>query len=807
MPGHAGQSAGRAHSQFDTSLESADHPPQTALYIAFAKLFQTAQDTINTMSSRYIDFYYHDLLRENYRPAQPDSTYLTFVLADDEGLTSSSVPQQTLFPAGQDSGGIDILFKADTSLLVSHAAIIKLRALRVISGPLILSSAPTLPARGDVIQRVLGTEITTDPRATSAWRTFGCSEAGATDTTLTAPATIGFAIAAPCLLLTGGDREIKLRLYYSADAAARLAALLAMLAEATGLTDAEIWLTVLSQAFTLQVSTLTGWQPIEQPYDIRLIDASRSDPGFELKFPLPAAAPAVMAYSPAPDAAAAAGGADPDPTQPTVKALVNSAPVLLGVEPRVVEVYPLSLLSELDLTGWQIETCVRNLSELQLSNTDGTIDASKPFLPFGAPVVKGSFLELRHRELFVKPLQSLQITITWFNLPPNDNGFEGWYRDYVLGVNGTPQSDLFDNTVFKADIDVVHPGTWQIDDGGPLCLFRSLSPDAAVPDCQDTFAAMPLCPSTRYDQLDVAPRSAPAYYDPADSAVRIRLVAPAYAFGDDLYAANVLNAVIQDLPPTTPTTDPPAFTYPNPPWLPQAEGVSLDYSAVVADSDAGAGQFYHLKPFEGFDEARAPMASLLPTFRDPGNLYIGLDGLGASQPLTLLFQMTTAGAGNGQLPPVKWQYLRDNRWTSLAPEQVLGDGTNGLQNSGILSLALPAMAGRSTLLGAGQWLGASVPRGAARFPLTSHITPHALSATWVDNGSVEHLRQPLPAQEEVFNERISLVFKKLRIVRMVDAQRNTLVYLTYSDRLIDGSPKNSITAVPVGRETPIPVKK
>jgi CreA protein len=69
------------------------------------------------------------------------------------------------------------------------------------------------------------------------------------------------------------------------------------------------------------------------------------------------------------------------------------------------------------------------------------------------------------------------------------------------------------------------------------------------------------------------------------------------------------------------------------------------------------------------------------------------------------------------------------------------------------------------------------------------------------------IRQPLPQQEEVFNERISLVFKKLRIVRMVDAPRNTLVYLTYSDRLIDGSPKNSLTAVPVSRETPIPVKK
>lgn len=66
--------------------------------------------------------------------------------------------------------------------------------------------------------------------------------------------------------------------------------------------------------------------------------------------------------------------------------------------------------------------------------------------------------------------------------------------------------------------------------------------------------------------------------------------------------------------------------------------------------------------------------------------------------------------------------------------------------------------------------------------------------------------KPLPEQEEMFNERLSLVFKKLRVVRMVDAKRNTLVYLTYSERVIEGSPQNSVTAVPVDRSTPIPLK-
>ncbi len=61
-------------------------------------------------------------------------------------------------------------------------------------------------------------------------------------------------------------------------------------------------------------------------------------------------------------------------------------------------------------------------------------------------------------------------------------------------------------------------------------------------------------------------------------------------------------------------------------------------------------------------------------------------------------------------------------------------------------------------------------------------------------------------QDEVFNARSSFLFKHVRVVRMVDVKRNTLVYLVYSDKLIDGSPKNSVTAVPVPASQPIPVK-
>jgi len=63
----------------------------------------------------------------------------------------------------------------------------------------------------------------------------------------------------------------------------------------------------------------------------------------------------------------------------------------------------------------------------------------------------------------------------------------------------------------------------------------------------------------------------------------------------------------------------------------------------------------------------------------------------------------------------------------------------------------------------------------------------------------------LPQQEEVFSERASVFFKHVRVVRMADAKRNALVYLVYSDRLVDGSPANSVTAVavPAGQKLPL----
>lgn len=88
------------------------------------------------------------------------------------------------------------------------------------------------------------------------------------------------------------------------------------------------------------------------------------------------------------------------------------------------------------------------------------------------------------------------------------------------------------------------------------------------------------------------------------------------------------------------------------------------------------------------------------------------------------------------------------------------------------------------------------------FGVAEEVSDISLSCRQV--GPVK-FKQRFGQGDVVFSERRSLIFKKMQIVRGCDAKRNTLVYMVYSDRPIEGSPKNSTSTVPLmpwGTEVP-----
>ena len=57
--------------------------------------------------------------------------------------------------------------------------------------------------------------------------------------------------------------------------------------------------------------------------------------------------------------------------------------------------------------------------------------------------------------------------------------------------------------------------------------------------------------------------------------------------------------------------------------------------------------------------------------------------------------------------------------------------------------------------------------------------------------------EKLPNQESVYTTNTSIFFKHTHVYRVIDKAHNTLVYVAISDKLIEGSPQNAISTVPI----------
>lgn len=544
------------------------HRPQIGLYMAFVRIYHHAQESINTFSTRYARFYHDEVLRAQRLNASADRVYLNFTLEQEDEISSTSIEAKTLFNAGQDINGEDIVYTADKSLQVSAATLACLRMLNVEKGPLIKNDPAKSKENPIVVKRILASEVNLDDEGESSapWPTFGGSPNDQ-------PVVLGFAISSPYLLLTGGARSVQLQLQYSeAYYETILKPLLKTLSEETGRDESYIFLQVLLGAFKISASSAAEWFEIESySIDFSSSSAQRTleetteniflQRIFRICFALPASAPAIEPIS------TDASGSFIPTGQPMVNIYLSQQAIPLKADDgRDVEVYPISLLDKMLLNSATISTQVNGLNNLALQNTDGEIDPSSPFLVFGGTPVLGSYFQLSHRELFVKTPSSLGVTVEWFNLPRDDTGFSGYYRYYTIGPNGTREPNLFNNTTFLGEINIVNPGSWSIADSNVelasqsenVYLFRTKS--ASAGDCcpsppTDNNA---LCSYTGFENLHVItpayqhlkPNEFPPYYDPANSALRLTLSAPSYAFGNSLYPQNVLNAVIEDLPDT-----------------------------------------------------------------------------------------------------------------------------------------------------------------------------------------------------------------------------------------------------------------
>jgi hypothetical protein len=753
----------RAGLDFAASLASGRVKPHIALYIAFIRQFQVAQSRLNELPARLVDFYYKEILREPLRPAAPDQVFLTFTRAP--GITPAKVPRGTPFPAGPDAAGQPVLFLADQTLNVERARLVRVRAIRTTRGPLhdgLSRAAPALTANR--LHRVNVTNIPVAADGVLAdgkpWAPFGTAEVGSADT-MSQQAPTGFAIVSRSLLLTGGKRCLRVSLRCNPQfGQAVLDPLLQEIADVTGLSAEQALIDLLTKAFGFSVTSQAGWHKIA-PCMIAVSPDAGDGRSLSFQFEMNPGAPPLVAAEPL-----LAGAQFGAVRAPALLVQLCQDPVTLSGNTGKIEVYPLSLLEGLPVEDVVIETCVTDLPGVTVKTRNGPVDATVPFLPFGAPARVNTWFDIQHRELFTKPLKQLTVSIDWLGLPAHPRGFAGYYEQYVVGLDRQTKFDRIFNDSFCASAKLAGDAPWSLLKEGkpvplgealPLFLFRTKDP-RDPPEPPGPQPSAPLVPTTGLE-FATQPRIEAALPEAPGAALRITLTGPPFGFGEELYPLNVIYAVnhVQIPPPRSgfpgcvldrllrkPAPPPPdvAAFYPNPPWQPEVASLSIGYNSTTRLNlhGADAQALLHLLPSGALEPATPEngLPLLLPKAPEQAQLDLGFADLGVAQTLTMLFRMTGAGRDDDERDGVKWRALGAHGcWIDLTADTDRRDRCDGLRHSGIMTLALPPMPVDATERLS--WIRALPQRDPDSFPALVAITPHALTATRIVNAQAAPL--------------------------------------------------------------------
>ncbi|MES2442407.1 MAG: hypothetical protein V4574_06220 [Pseudomonadota bacterium] len=535
-----------AQAALEKSLEIAEHEPQGALYNAFVAMFIESRAEMNKFPRRLVDFYYGDVLDQQALAPTPDQLFLTFTQT--AGVDQASVPRGALFPAGEDSKGAAINYAATTSLEVTPAAVSEVSVHRVTHTKIDIGGGLNVSVPSGVLAGTVKLDPG-NPNAATPFPLFGGPDAQPVGNLTMQRATLGFCIASPVLMLTGGHRTVEIGLTVSlltppSPSGPHLPGMIKG--------DVDALSAAIQKTLSLHYSTAGGWMLVEE-FHVTPSLMLGSDDGatlFTVAFQLPPDAPPLVSLTEtapanAPPPTLPAGTFPDEPQQPAVVANLN-------LDGGVQQDGAFMLLSQVQFEHISLDVFVDGLEQLTLTTPNGPADTSQNFSVFGLPPAQYSALEIYAPELFVKPIEALSVSITWVGLPVTSTGFKGYYQNYLLDADGnTSTTSLFDNTSFRVGFSVDNPGYWDVADGPSSYLFQT-GPDTtgttpppssgAYPASQPPAPAAPVRRTSWLGVRGIGTQTAPAYYNPTASALKVTLAEPVYAFGNILYTSNLMAA-------------------------------------------------------------------------------------------------------------------------------------------------------------------------------------------------------------------------------------------------------------------------
>lgn len=708
---------GKSDAYFDELLDSiqqllaqgqGDEPPKTgefepaqALLYALADALDGSLRRFNARWQAFPSWYMDEVLRVDGQQPQADRAYVQMT----KGIAGNLVlPAGSLVGSSQRGPAEGIRFRTADRLCVSD-----------------ISLGRMYKAHLDRERNVFPANVLKAPTAVMvadiSHRNAAISDTFASTHTREDKQSIGLQVASPALLLREGRRYVDIT-FEAEDTVGGgdcwgeggwffqvLTANLPTQAEKSQ-RFAEINLQkACSHVFYLEISTVAGWTPIPAYAFERVPDRL----AFTVKFDLSEHFPETIACAPDLHGQLSA--------HPALKVLLN----------RDAWLYPLIWLEKFFLSRITICTRVEEITDVQVYNELGKVDNSVPFAPFGINTDRGAWFAVGNYEMASKNTQSMELAITWQQLPMEEGGLAAYYRGYPATIT---------NTAFGLQARYLSDYKWRpIKLNAPLSLFmtdngyggQDLRPFGRLAE-ETVWKGVPIGEMRPVDAGE-------SHYEYGIRAKRgfvsFVLDTPEMGFGAKTYRSLFTEMLVRNTlkrkkarsinPPIAPLVQRMLLSYVAKDEINLAGGNLQDGTALHHIYPLGIRQVYPLK-----GQGRLPFAYALPT---DFNLMFELSGLTNQSEYQLYFEFIPPQKDIGleDLPEVSWYWGDGYQWQPLPAGVIVANTTRNFMVNGLLSLRFREIPNEGIRAGAdGVWLCASITKNAQSIPLLRRVVPHAV---------------------------------------------------------------------------------
>ncbi len=655
--------ASRAKELFEKTLvDFPDHTPHYGLFLTFTRLFKVVQEDLNHYTQRHLDFYFKDVLQLKNKNPLSDTAHLTFELQ--KTVQQQLLEKGILFKGGKDITEKEISYALTEDVVLNKATVAKIHSQQIdLFNNKPLKAFPIANSEDGEGAKLLS--------ADKSWYIFGNPKNNKTART-------GFAIASNILFLNEGTRTIVVSVTFENSIkelkSNKRKKLSCFDASLTGKKD---WLNKNVTAAYDDINkrlffgiSVTPNDPAILPYSEKIHKLN-----FETNLPLLT----IYLNQDAPDA------------------------------------IPYSVLCRQKILKVDIAVNVSGVKDLVLSSDTGTIDASKPFKPFG-------------------------------DFPPQDAGF-------IIG-----SKEIFQKKISEITLDFT--GT------NPFSSSVSYLDEAK-------WKTLPNFSSKKIVGIDIEPTSIDFTPNENLKATSLNGFIKLTNSSDKsikIYMKSIkdaLDGTKLDLVDTNkPLQYKLTFGQPATPEEIKISDFSLGYKASSSidftkpQSDASNNLFYHLTPF-GYAEVykdgttasaqaeKTEKYSLVSDVIYNGELFVGFENAEPDTVVSVLFQVAD-GSSNPlkNMVTLSWFYLTDSEWIQFENKDVI-DRTNNFTQSGIVTLTLPgAISDQNTALEKGlHWIKAVVEKDIDAVCNLILIQAQAASVELVqDEATQVEFRQLIPAK-------------------------------------------------------------